>query len=154
MIRGQSSLTTSGLTVMVMDPPQLSIACTRDAFGGGTPTEAQTVMSAAHRVMVGGVVSFTVMRCVAVAVLPQLSEAVQVRVMRLLQLEPGWLWLSWSTGVRAPPQLSLAATVAGAGTSPRHCTLRSLGTPPSTGRVVSRTVRRWVAVVALPHRSV
>src|SRR5437867_1828784 len=116
MIRGQSPLTTSGLTVMVTRPPQLPTACTKDTFGGGTPPEAQRVMSAAHRVMVGGVVSLTVMRCDAVPVLPQLSEAVQVRVMRLLQLEPGWLWLSWSTGVRAPPQLSLAATVAGAGT--------------------------------------
>src|SRR5437667_1810096 len=99
------------------------------------------------------VVSLTVMCWLAVATLPQLSVAVQVRVMTLLQLEPGLLSVCWSTGVRAPSQLSVAVTAAGAGTLLSHCTDRSPGTTPSAGGVVSLTLMRWLAVAALPHRS-
>src|SRR5207249_1507152 len=96
----------------------------------------------------------TVMRWLAVAVLPQLSVAVQVRVMTLLQLEPGLLSVSCTTIVTAPPQLSVAVTAAGGGTLVRHCTATSPGTPLSVGGVVSLTLMRWLAVATLPQRSV
>src|ERR1043166_7192672 len=94
------------------------------------------------------------MRWVPVATLPQLSVAVQVRVMRLLQLEPGLVSVCWNTGVSAPPQLSVAVTPAGGGTLVRHCAARSTGTPTSVGGVVSLTVIRWVEVATLPQVSV
>ena len=78
---------------MVTGAPQMSVALTEDGSGGGTPSEAQTATFAAHCVMVGGVVSLTVMRWLAVLVLPHRSVAAQVRVMTLLQLEPGLLWV-------------------------------------------------------------
>src|SRR5436309_14741345 len=99
-------------------------------------------------------VSPKLIRWLAVATLPQPSVAVQVRVMTLLQLEPGLLSVCWNTGVIAPPHLSVAVTVAGGGTLVRHCAARSPGTPISVGGVVSLTLIRWVAVAALPQVSV
>ena len=65
----------------------------------------------------GGWVSLTVIVCVALAELVQVSFTVQVRVM-VVGHEP----LVWavSTGTGAPSQLSVAVTFAGAGTSARH----------------------------------
>jgi len=146
---------TSGLTVTVTGPPQLSVACTNDVSGLGTVCDAQIVMLLAHWIIVGGVVSLTVMRCVPVALLPQLSVAVQVRVTILLQLDPGRLWLSSNTTGGIPLQSSVAVTVAGAGTLSRHWTVVLLGTPLSTGAAMSRIhvkVRTHVAV--LPQLSV
>src|SRR5206468_1024088 len=131
----------------VTGPVQLSVAIT--AAGAGTLVKHCTLTSPGTPLNAGGVVSFTVIRWLAVATLPQLSMAVQVRVMMLLQLEPGLLSVSWNTGVRAPSQLSVAVTAAGAGTLLRHCTVRSPGTPLSAGGVVSLTVMRWLAVAAL-----
>src|SRR5262245_31815030 len=128
---GQVPSTTSGNTVMVTGPSQLSVAVTNEMSDGGMPAEAQTVRLDGHCVMTGGVVSLTRMCWLNLAVFPQLSVAIQVRVMRLLQLEPGLLWVSVGTGVIAPSQLSVAVTEAGSGTSPIHCTVELLGTPIS-----------------------
>jgi len=51
------------------------------------------VLGAGSAEMTGGVVSLTVIVCVHVAVFPEVSLALQVRVMTLLQLEPGLLWV-------------------------------------------------------------
>src|SRR5438093_12452104 len=139
MICGQVPLTTSGMTVMT-GAPQLSIATINEISGGGTPAAAQTVRPAAHWVMTGAVVSLTVISWVAVAVLPQLSVAVQVRVIRLLQSEPGLLCVSVGVTVNDPSQLSVAVKSTGGGTSLRHCTVRLPGTPLNSGAKVSPTV--------------
>src|SRR5437016_11102787 len=153
MICGQVPLTTSGLTVTVTGPPQLSVAFTKAVSGGGTPAEAQTVRSGAHCVMTGAVVSLTVMCWLAVATLPQLSVAVHVRVMMLWQLEPGLVCISTNEGVMGPSQLSPAVTSAGLGTSVMHCTVRSSGTPTSTGGTVSFTVMVCTQETLLLHAS-
>src|SRR5258707_15611938 len=63
------------------------------------------------------------------AELPQVSVAVQVRVMTLSQELPGRLWISEKTGVNAPAHPAAVAS-AGAGTSPRHSTPRvAVGQP-------------------------
>jgi hypothetical protein len=84
--------------------------------------------------MLGGVVSLTVIVCVQVALLPEVSVAVQVRVITLLQLDPGLLWVSANcTGV-GPSQLSLDVTAAGDGTWLKHWKLAvGTGQPLRTG---------------------
>jgi len=66
---------------------------------------------------VGFVVSFTVIVCVAVVVFPQVSVAVHVRVITLLQEEPGCDSFELGTTVTDVSQLSVAVTVGAAGTS-------------------------------------
>src|SRR5436190_2116381 len=94
------------------------------------------------------------MRWLAVATFPQLSVAVHVREMTLLQLEPGLLSVCWKTTVMAPPQLSVAVTSAGGGTAPPHPRFRSPGSPLSTGGLVSLNLMRWLATATLPQLSV
>ena len=108
--------------------------------GGGTGLGHCTVsVGAGQPVSTGGVVSCTVMVWVQLVVLPQLSLAVQVRVMVLLQSGP--LDVSLKLTATVPSQLSLAVTVAAAGTSLTHCTLRvAAGQPLSTGGVLSMRV--------------
>jgi len=65
--------------VTVTGPPQLSEAVTKLIFGAGT-NEAHCTVTVAGQVMEGGVVSLTVMVCVQVALLLQLSAALYVRV--------------------------------------------------------------------------
>jgi hypothetical protein len=61
--------------------------------------------------------SRTEMVCVKVFVIPQASVAVQARVMLLLQDDPGLLSV-WTKLTRTgPPQLLVAVTVGGGGTS-------------------------------------
>jgi hypothetical protein len=77
----------------------------------------QATVSLGSQVITGAVLSFTVMVCEQVAVLPQLSVAVQVLVITLLQSEPGFDSFSLKLTVTGPSQLSFAVTLAGAGTS-------------------------------------
>src|ERR1043166_2628043 len=111
----------------VTAPPQLSEAVT--SAGGGTVPPHSRFRSPGTPLIAGGMVSLKLMRWLAVATLPQLSVAVQVRVITLLQLEPGLLSVCWNTGVMAPPQLSVGVTAAGGGTLVRHCIVSSAGTP-------------------------
>ena len=83
------ALVTSPTCVTVTAPPQLSEVVTLLGFGAGTE---DTVTFAGH-VMLGAVVSLTVMVCDALLELPQASVAVHVRVITLLQLDPGLLWV-------------------------------------------------------------
>ena len=61
--------------VTVTAPPQLSEAVTEPVFGGGHEREALDASPGAGHVIVGGVVSLTVMVCVQVLTLPQASVA-------------------------------------------------------------------------------
>jgi hypothetical protein len=64
----------------------------------------------------GAVVSLTVIVWLAELLLPQLSVAVHVRVITLLQLEPGFVWVSLNEIVGVLSQLSVAVGEAAAGT--------------------------------------
>ena len=65
---------TSGATVMVVVPPQLSEDTTEAVLGTGTWLAHWTVTFAGH-VIEGAVLSKTVITCVHVAVFPQASVA-------------------------------------------------------------------------------
>src|SRR5579859_2989370 len=80
--------------------------------------KAVLVVTLAGQLITGGVVSLTRIVWLQLAVLPLLSVAVHVRVIRLLQLVPGLdsLWLKLTATL--PSQLSLAVTVAAAATAP------------------------------------
>ena len=102
----------------------------------------------------GLVSSLTVMVCVQLAGLLQESLTDQVRVI-VIPLHTVPLVCSSKAGVRAPSQLSVAVTVALAGTSARHWTLTVwAGQPLNTGAVVSLTVITWEQVYSTPQSSV
>ena len=68
--------------------PHVSLTVTLLGSGGGAlPTTVQLV----GQVIVGGVVSLTVIVCVKFVLLPQVSAADQVRLMMLLHELPGLL---------------------------------------------------------------
>src|SRR3989442_4696125 len=104
-------------------PPQLSLAVTLAVSGAGTAL-AQATVTAAGQLIAGAVVSLTVIVCVQAWLLPHASVAREVRVrvnwltqLLALMLSPTKL----ITG--APPQLSLAVTLAvsGAGIGRAPC---------------------------------
>ena len=136
MVFGQEPAEVIALKTGVNAPEQLSFAVT--LAGAGTSPIHCTVTSVGHPLRFGLVVSFTVMVCEQLLLLPQASVAVQVRVMVFGQELAEVIALN--TGVKAPEQLSFAVTLAGAGTSPIHCTVTSVGHPLRFGLVVSFTV--------------
>ena len=68
------ALSTSPNHVTVADPPQAAVAVTADGLGAGTAEGQLTVIGAGH-VMPGAAVLFTVIACVHVWALPQVSVA-------------------------------------------------------------------------------
>src|SRR5438445_7247278 len=110
-------------------PPQLSLVVTLLVFGSGTWL-AQLTVRPLGQVMLGGLVSLTVMLCVQVALLPHWSVARYVRLIincpgQLLELIESPCQLT----VTAPPQLSLVVTllVSGTGTWLAQLTVRLVG---------------------------
>ena len=99
-------------------PLQLSDAVI--AGTAGTSARHWIVRLAGLALSTGAVVSLTVIFCVYSALLPQASVAVQVRVMLLLQLEPGLLSVVLKVTGSVPAQLSVAVTEGAPGTSLRH----------------------------------
>ena len=75
------------------------------------------VVTVAGQLITGAVASLTRIVWLQLALLPLPSVAVHVRVMTLLQLEPGWLWVSPKFTTTLLSQLSVAVTVAAAGTA-------------------------------------
>ena len=73
-------LVTSLTKLTVTVPVQLSAALTAAVLAAGTADAHVTVVDAGH-VMVGTMLSLTVMVCVHVAVLPQESDAMYIRLM-------------------------------------------------------------------------
>ena len=92
------------MTVTV--PPQLSVAVTWESSAAGTAKAHCTVTLPGPLVIVGAVVSTTVMICAQLAVLPLGSVAVHVRVIVLVLPQPATM-LSLLVTV-ALPQLSVA----------------------------------------------
>jgi len=150
MVIGQKVAEVKALNIGVIDPSQLSVAVT--FAGDGTATTHCTVVFAGNPPNTGLVVSFTVMVCEQLLLLPHASVAVQVRVIVFGQAPAEVIALK--TGVKAPEQLSFAVTLAGAGTSPIHCTVTSVGHPLRFGLVVSFTVIVCVQELVFPQASV
>src|SRR5688572_13711335 len=117
------------LTVIVGS--QLSVAVTVAAVGIA-PQSTVTLAGALSKV--GGVLSVTVIVCVAVAVLPQLSVAVQVRV--IVPQPSTTLFTSTMLTVIVGSQLSVAVTVAAVGIAPQSTEVFA-GTPTRVGAVRS-----------------
>ena len=113
-----------------------------------------TVVSFGTLMNVGASPSPTVMTCVAELVLPQLSVAVQIRVI----VCPHGLSSSNSSYVMTTSvsQLSVAVTTPSAGVAGTSVQLEftSVGMPANTGAVVSSTVIVCVACPLFPHASV
>ena len=102
--------------------------------------------------MTGGVVSSMVNICDAVAVFPQSSVAVQVRVMVYSFGHDPFVVTSAKTNAGVP-QLSVAVGVTHEGV-PEHSAVEGPGNPLMTGGVVSSTLITWDAVAVLPQSSV
>ncbi len=150
MILGHVPAHTS-LTKVTAGVPQLSVAVTSVISGAGTCVMHSKVVSAGH-VIVGAVMSSTVIVWTQVEVLPQLSVAMYVRVMILGQLP---LHISLTKVTAGVPQLSVAVTrlVSGAGTSLMHSKVRSAG-QVICGGVMSSTVIVCAHVAVFPQLSV
>ena len=129
--------------------PQLSV--TVGVVQDGVP-EHSILEGPGNPERTGGIVSSTLMVCVAVAVLPQSSVAVQVRVMlnSLGQVPLVVTSANVKTGV---PQLSVAVGVVQDGV-PEHSIVKAPGRPDMTGGMVSSTLIVCDAVAVFPQRSV
>src|SRR5262245_42716365 len=93
---GQPSSVTLSAYVTARDLSQLSVAVAVPVLLGSVlqPAAPQARMVFGGQVITGFVASLTVITCVQLTVLPHRSRADQVRVMTLLQDEPGLLWVS------------------------------------------------------------
>src|SRR5512133_1174089 len=136
MIRGHVPAHTS-LTQVTAGTPQLSLAVTNVISGAGTALIHSKVNAGGH-VIVGAVLSSTVISCVHVAVFKQLSVAIYVRVMIRGHVPAHTSLTQVTTGT---PQLSLAVTnvLSGAGTARIQSTFPA-GGPAIVGAVLSSTV--------------
>jgi len=110
-------------------PPQLSDTITLAVFTGGTNEAQETVTGAGH-VILGAIISFTVITWVQVELLPHTSVARYVLVTtNLFTHGPEVITSFTKVTVTVPPQLSLVTTklVFGAGTSVEHDTVIGAG---------------------------
>src|SRR5687768_10724582 len=110
---------TSVATVTVTAPAQLSVATTAPVFAGGTRL-AHCTVTFAGQVIVGGVLSKTVIVWAQVPELPHASTAEYTRVIVNLFAQVIFVITSGATvTVEEPPQLSVTVTapVFGGGTS-------------------------------------
>ena len=132
-----------------MGVPQLSVAV--GVVHDGV-AEHSIVVGAGNPEMTGGVVSSTLIVCEAVAVFPQPSFAVQVRVMlNSFGHEP--LVVTSAKVSVGVAQLSVAIGVVHEGAT-EHSIVVGPGSGDMTGGMVSSTLIVWVAVEVLPHSSV
>jgi hypothetical protein len=129
--------------------PQLSVAV--GASKEGVPPHS-IVVTPGNPEMTGGTVSSTLMVCVAVAVLPQPSSAVQVRVILYSDGQVPFVVTSAKVKV-GTPQLSVAVGVVQEGV-PEHSIVEGPGKPEITGGIVSSTLIVCDAVAVLPQSSV
>lgn len=128
--------------------PQLSVAV--GVVQEGIP-EHSMVEGPGKPEMTGGMVSSTLIVCEAIAVFPQSSVAVHVRV---ILYSPGHVpFVVTSAKVNTgTPQLSVAVGVAHEGV-PEHSIVVTPGNPEITGGVVSSTLIVCVAVAVFPQPS-
>src|SRR5437867_8102265 len=139
---------------MLTVPPQLSVAVAEPVFAGAVESPHCNCLSGGQ-VITGGVVSTKVMCWTQVAMLPQLSVAVQVRSMPALPVQLAGVGASLKVMPGSPPQLSVAVArpvLLGSVESP-HCNCLS-GGQVITGSGVSTKVMCWTQVAMLPQPSV
>src|SRR5881396_3828598 len=144
----------ASVKVMAGSPPQLSVAVARPVLLGSVESPHCNCLSGGQ-VITGGVVSTKVMCWTQVAMLPQLSVAVQVRSMPALPVQLAGVGASLKVMPGSPPQLSVAVArpvLLGSVESP-HCNCLS-GGQVITGAVVSTKVMCWTQVAVLLHPSV
>src|SRR5689334_3349581 len=151
---------------MILVPPQLllteslkvSVVALHPSVTLATPVTFVVVVAGQSSVrfggatMVGAVVSWTVIICVPVAVLPQASVALQIRE---ISLAPPQLLLTLSLKVTVTlpqPSCAVAVPVLRTFVFAGHSKVRFAGNV-SVGGVESRTVIVWIAFVTLPQRS-
>jgi hypothetical protein len=128
--------------------PQLSVAVGVTQFG---VAEHSMVDGPGRPLITGGVVSSTLMVCTAVAVFPQPSFAVHVRV-NVYAFGHGPATVASTKVNVGVPQLSVAVGVSHMGVS-EHSILVTPGKPLITGGVVSSTLITWLAVAVFPQPS-
>jgi hypothetical protein len=148
-------LVTSPTKLNVVAPLQLSVALTPAVVCAGI-ADAQVTVTAAGQVMLGDTLSNTVMIWLQVAVLLQMSDAMNVRVTVNLLAQLTLLVTSLTKlNVVAPPQLSVALTpvVVCAGIALAHVTVTGPG-QVIVGTMLSFTVMIWLQVAVLLHKSV
>src|SRR5215471_21683550 len=134
-----------------LTPPHRSLA----TGSGNTGVDGQSIVVSGAQVMLGAVMSCTEMVCVQVAVLPQSSVAVQVRLMRYLILPPvaqlpGRFSSEWPRVT--PPQRSLATGSGKTGVDGQSIVVS--GAQVMLGAVMSCTEMVCVQVAVLPQSSV
>jgi hypothetical protein len=136
-------------TCVTMTAPQLSDAVPPAKSGGGTSGSHCTVTFGGH-VIVGGVVSTTVMVCVQVAMLPHASVAFQVRVIVCAFPQPEAAEsLKVTVGVRPQLSVAVAIPVADGLVLAGHCSVALVG-HVITGGVVSATLTILVQGITGP----
>ena len=128
--------------------PQLSVAV--GTSNAGVPPHSM-VVTPGNPEITGGVVSSTFIVCEAVAVFPQPSSAVQVRVI-LYSFGHEPLVVTSAKFNVGVPQLSVAVGVAHEGV-PEHSIVDGPGRPEITGGTVSSTLMVCDAVAVLPQPS-
>ena len=146
-----TSLTNETVTV----PVQLSDVEIRFILGTGT-SELELTVIEFGQVILGGVRSFTVIIWVHVAVLPQRSVALYVRVIVYLFAQVcAEMTSPKKVTITVPEQLSEEVTklLLAAGTSELQLTVIALG-QVILGGVISLTVIIWVQVAEFPQISV
>lgn len=121
--------------------------------GAGIGVQQFSVRSAGMPAKIGGVVSVMVMVCEAVAVLPQLSVADQVRVMVMQPVTGSPMVDSCSETGTLGSQASVAETVGAVGIAAVQSKLRLAGTPTKVGVVLSKTIMVCKATAELPQSS-
>jgi hypothetical protein len=151
---------------MIFVPPQLllteslklTVVALQLSVTIGTPVKLVAVLAGHSSVRSGGatiagaVVSRMVINCVPVAVLPQVSVALQIRE---INFAPPQLLLTTSLKVTVTfpqPSCAVAIPVFRTFVFAGHSRVRFAGNV-SVGGVESRTVIVWVAFVTLPQRS-
>ena len=147
---------TSAATVTATGPPQLSDVTTAETFAAGIALAQPTVIGAGQ-VIVGGVLSSTVMIWSQVVVFPHASVAVYLLVMVKLLAHVKFVVISAATVTTtlAPPQLSEALTEAilGAGMALAQDTVTLAG-QRMEGPVLSSTTMICAQDAVFPQRSV
>lgn len=128
--------------------PQLSVAV--GVVHDGVP-EHSIVVGPGNPEITGGTVSSTLNVCEAVAVFPQPSSAVHVRVM-LYSFGQVPLVVTSAKVKVGTPQLSVAVGVAHVGV-PEHSIVVTPGKPEITGGIVSSTLIVCEAVAVFPQPS-
>ena len=152
MISGHGPPVVDSLTkATVTTPGQLSVSSITTFTSTRGTSSTHSTETGAGLDAVGGVVSSTLITCVAVATLPQASVAVQVRV-TLYSFGHAPLVVTSANVKTGTLQLSVAVGVAHDGV-PEHSIVDGPGKPDITGGVLSSTLIVCEAVAVFPQPS-